>query len=170
MGLVQLLVTLIFFSKRGTMFCLLSFSPNFPLSHFYDYKYLLLFLQYWLTYPWKWYLFHPLVFSPPVCPFHRLNSETVAKQLYITAASHQLLIVLSTSALQIWTACMASSFSGQKHTQRFLGSVRTESLVTRHYHHGSNKDFQSQTHPITHVSVVQLGTVLCSCSRHKLEV
>lgn len=38
---------------------------------------------------------------------------------------------------------MASSFDGQKHTKRFLSSVKTEALKIRYHHHGSNEDFRS---------------------------
>jgi hypothetical protein len=88
-GVVQLPLTLILFSKRRMTFCLsFPLSPNFPLSHFYDYKYLLLFFHYTVTYTLKWYLFLLPVLSIPVCPFQRLNSGTVAKQLYIIAANY----------------------------------------------------------------------------------
>lgn len=99
-GLVQLPPTFLLFSKRGT-----NFRRFPPLSHFDDYKCIFLFFHYHLTCTLKWYLFHLPVLSLPVCPFQGLNSETVAKQLYIIAASHQLLIVLSTLALQTWTIC-----------------------------------------------------------------
>lgn len=102
-GLVQQPLTRILCSKRGTTFCL--FFPLAPIFHSAVSMITNIFFHYWLTCPLKWYLFHLLVLSFPVCPFQRLNSETVAKQLYIIAASHQLLIVLSTFALQIWTAC-----------------------------------------------------------------
>lgn len=115
----QLPLTLISLSERGTnILPFLSFSPNFPLNHFYDYKYLSLFFHYGDTYTLKGYLFHLPVLSLPVCPFQRLNSGTVAKQLYIIAASHQLLIVPSTLALQIWTASDNGTASTAKNTLR----------------------------------------------------
>lgn len=65
---------------------------------------------------------------------------------------------------------MASTFDGQKHTYRFLSSEKTEALITRYFHHGSQKDFQSPTHWIAQLQSHQLGAVLWSCSGNKLEV
>lgn len=104
--------------ERSCILPFLSFSLNFPLNHFYDYKYPSLFFHYGDTYTLKGYLFHLPVLSLPVCPFQRLNSGTVAKQLYIIAASHQLLIVPSTLALQIWTASDNGTVSTAKNTLR----------------------------------------------------
>lgn len=116
--ITQLPLTLILFSERSCILPFLSFSPIFPLNHFYDYKYHSLCFHYGDTYTLKGYLFHLPVLSLPVCPFQRLNSGTVAKQLYIIAASHQLLIVPSTLALQTWTASDNGTVSTAKNTRR----------------------------------------------------
>lgn len=105
-------------AREETPLPFLSSSPDFPLNHFYDYKYLSLFFHYGDTYTLKGYLFHLPVLPLPVCPFQRLNSGTVAKQLYIIAASHQLLIVPSTLALQIWIASDNGMVSTAKNIPR----------------------------------------------------
>lgn len=68
MGLVQLPLLLILFSKREATLSSLSFIPHSPLSLFYDYRYLLLFLCCRVTYTLKWYLVHLPVLSLPVSP------------------------------------------------------------------------------------------------------
>lgn len=136
----QLPPTFILFSKRRNRLPpFLPFSPDFPLNHFYDYKYLSLLFHYGDTYTLKGYLFHLPVLSLPVCPFQSLNSGTVAKQLYIIAASHQLLIVPSTLALQIWTASDNGTVSTAKNIPRgFLAQERQrETLIARYRPHSS---------------------------------
>lgn len=60
-GLVQLPLTLISVSKRGTTFCLLF--PLAPIFHSAVSMITNIFFHYLLTYTLKWYLFHLLVFS-----------------------------------------------------------------------------------------------------------
>lgn len=95
------------FSKRGTALRhFFPWAPAFPLDHSHIYKHLSLSFHDQLTsMVGIRQLLHLPVWSLPLRPFQRLNSGTVAKQQHIIAAGHQFLIVLSTSALQIWIAC-----------------------------------------------------------------
>lgn len=69
-GWLKCHLLLFYFAKEENYIVpLSSVSPNFPLSCFYDYKYLLRFFHYRFTYTLKWYLFHLPVLSLPVCPF-----------------------------------------------------------------------------------------------------